>query len=138
MKAMVRIVFLMAALILSEVAHADPHDPRQPSPWSDIVWKGYYYLTSDLVPADDLAFPAGEKFEWISALGGGGYAPVNIFTLRPVHCETPERETEMVLLNPEGGQGTEVVVEMQKNCTLVFYVESHLMGTASFFTESTE
>ncbi|UXR65171.1 hypothetical protein EZJ49_02775 [Bdellovibrio bacteriovorus] len=130
-------IFLLTVLFAG-LAQANPQDPRQPQPWFDIRWKGYYYLTADIEPAPGVIFKTGQKFEFIGITGGGGYVPVTVFELKPLVCETPQLETELVLLNPAGGNKTEIGFEMRKNCMMVFFVENHLIGTSSYFTDSTE
>lgn len=130
-------IFLLTVLFAG-LAQANPQDPRQPQPWYDIRWKGYYYLTADLEPAPGVIFKTGQKFEFVGITCGGGYVPVTVFELKPLVCETPQLETELVLLNPAGGNKTEIGFEMRKNCVMVFFVENRLVGTSSYFTDSTE
>ncbi|AHZ86311.1 hypothetical protein Bb109J_c0969 [Bdellovibrio bacteriovorus] len=130
-------LFLLTALCV-KWAWANPMDPRQPQPWFDVRWTGYYYLTADLEPAPGVVFKTGQKFEFVGITGGGGYVPVTVFELKPLVCETPQLETELVLLNPAGGNKTEIGFEMRKNCVMAFFVENRLVSTSSYFTDSTE
>ncbi len=132
------LLVLLKLLLSVGTASANPQDPRQPQPWYDIRWKGYYYLTASIEPDPGVRFEAGRKFEFVGITGGGGYVPLTVFELKPVICETPELETELVLLNPAGGAKTEIGFEMNKGCHMVFYVENNLVMTDSFFTESSE
>ncbi len=129
---------LFAVLLLSAGVVKAEVDPRQPAPWTDIVYKGYYYLTSDLDFPEGVHFKSGEKFEWVGVTGGGGFVPVTVFQLRPLKCEAPNVETDIVLVNPHGGAKTQVGAQMRKDCDVVFYIENRLVGTRSMFTDSTE
>lgn len=131
-----RILFLIL-LSLGFQARAEAVDPRQPSPWYDLVYAGYYYLTGDVSPAEGIHFYKGNKFEFVGVTGGGGYVPVTVFQFRANKCQWPDLETEMILVNPAKGVKTDIVMEMRKGCELVFYIENRLIKTRSYFTEST-
>lgn len=130
--------YFLLMLLITGGAQANPNDPRQPQRWFDINWKGYYYLTADLEPAPGVLFRTGQKFEFVGVTSGGSYVPVTVYELRAVSCETPDLETELILLNPAGGAKTQIAAEMRKGCNMVFFVETRLMMTASYFTDSTE
>ncbi|GEM_PF-4301565 len=130
-------LLVLILLSLNIQAHATSLDPRHPSPWYDLVYDGYYYLTSDVSPAPGVSFPKGVKFEFVGVTGGGGYVPVTVFQFRANKCPWPEMETEMILVNPAKGSKTDIAMEMRKDCELVFYVENRLIKTRSYFTDST-
>ncbi|ASD64473.1 hypothetical protein [Bdellovibrio bacteriovorus] len=135
---MKNVALFLLTVLSTALAGANPQDPRQPQAWFDVRWEGIYYLTADLEPAPGVVFKTGQKFEFVGITGGGGYVPVTVFELKPLVCETPQLETELVLLNPAGGNKTEIGFEMRKNCVTVFFVENRLVGTSSYFTDSTE
>lgn len=128
---------IISLMFFSLQTHADATDPRHPSPWYDLVYEGYYYLTSDFSPAPEVNFNKGTKFEFVAVTGGGGYVPVTVFQFRANECSQPELETEMILVNPAKGFKTDIAVEMRKGCELVFYIENRLIKTRSYFTDST-
>ncbi|QDK37006.1 hypothetical protein [Bdellovibrio sp. NC01] len=134
---------LLSLLVLFGVASASTAtaasvDPRDPLPWVDVTWKGFYYLTSDLVINDKITFKQGEKFNFVEVMGGGGYVPVTFFDLQVVNCPDPKAKEELFLINPYGHKGEEIGVELRENCRIVFFVENNLVGGRSIFTDSTE
>lgn len=125
------------AAMPAAVMTSENMDPRNPVPWTDVMWKGYYYLTMDLPVNEHVQFPKGTKFSFVSANGAGGI-PVSFFELAADQCALPQATQEMFLLNPTGRKDDDIGVELREDCHLVFFVEDTLVGHSSIFTDSTE
>ncbi len=113
-------------------------DPRNPVPWTDVVSKGFYYLTIDLPMNEHVQFPQGSKFSFVEVMGGGGYVPVTFFELFANNCSNPTATEDLFLINPSGRKGEEIGIELRKDCHVVFFVEDKFVGRSSIFTDSTE
>ncbi|HEX7674896.1 MAG TPA: hypothetical protein VF412_12030 [Bdellovibrio sp.] len=131
-------LLVLLSLFAAVPAVASEQSPRVPEKWSDITDAGIYYLTQVLPIDEKVSFPEGTKFDFMEVTGGGGLVPVMFFELRAKQCANPEATSEILLMNPTGGKGEEIGVELHKNCEILFYVEDTLVGLPSIFTSSAE
>lgn len=129
---------LLLLPFIAAPALASQQTPRTPEAWSEITDAGVYYLTQALPIDEKISFPEGAKFDFMEVTGGGGFVPVTFFELKAKQCANPEATSEILLMNPTGGKGEEIGVELHKNCEILFYVEDTLVGLPSLFTSSAE